>query len=46
MYQVKRFLIGKIQRSYSDLYNLIALTAIFNVALDQLVKGDIEYCKY
>lgn len=30
------------ERSYPDLHNLIALTVLFNVSLDQLVKGDIK----
>ncbi|WP_281198144.1 helix-turn-helix domain-containing protein [Staphylococcus schleiferi] len=29
------------ERSYPDLHNLIALTSLFNVSLDELVKGDV-----
>lgn len=30
------------ERSYPDLYNLIALSVLFNVSLDELVKGDVD----
>lgn len=30
------------ERSYPDLHNLIVLTALFDVSLDQLVKGDVK----
>ncbi|UXR86791.1 helix-turn-helix domain-containing protein [Staphylococcus felis] len=30
------------ERSYPDLHNLIELTTLFNVSLDQLVKGDVK----
>lgn len=29
------------ERSYPDLHNLIALSVLFNVSLDELVKGDV-----
>nr|WP_220468860.1 helix-turn-helix transcriptional regulator [Staphylococcus coagulans] len=29
------------ERSYPDLHNLIALTSLFNISLDELVKGDV-----
>lgn len=30
------------ERSYPDLHNLIELATLFNVSLDQLVKGDVK----
>ncbi|TDM12885.1 helix-turn-helix domain-containing protein [Macrococcus lamae] len=33
------------KRSYPDLHNLIALTSLFNVSLDELVKGDVVEMK-
>ncbi|QIH77106.1 helix-turn-helix domain-containing protein [Macrococcoides canis] len=30
------------ERSYPDLHNLIELASLFNVSLDQLVKGDVK----
>lgn len=32
-------------RSYPDIHNLLMLSAIFNVSLDELVKGDVEMMK-
>lgn len=33
------------ERSYPDLHNLIELATLFNVSLDQLVKGDVKAMK-
>ncbi|HLR11525.1 MAG TPA: helix-turn-helix domain-containing protein [Sporosarcina sp.] len=33
------------ERSYPDIHNLLMLSAIFDVSLDQLVKGDVEMMK-
>ncbi|WP_275086312.1 helix-turn-helix domain-containing protein [Staphylococcus intermedius] len=33
------------ERSYPDLYHLIALSSLFNISLDQLVKGDVVKMK-
>lgn len=33
------------ERSYPDIHNLIALSALFNTSLDQLVKGDVVEMK-
>lgn len=33
------------ERSYPDIHNLIALTILFNISLDELVKGDITNMK-
>lgn len=33
------------ERSYPDIQNLLMLSAIFNISLDELVKGDIEMMK-
>ncbi|UEX90157.1 helix-turn-helix domain-containing protein [Staphylococcus ratti] len=33
------------ERSYPDLESLISLTELFNISLDQLVKGDVEVMK-
>lgn len=32
-------------KSYPDIYNLLLLSSLFNVSLDQLIKGDIEAMK-
>ena len=32
-------------KSYPDIHNLIALSALFNISLDELVKGDVEMMK-
>lgn len=32
-------------RSYPDIHNLIALSVLFNITLDELVKGDLELMK-
>lgn len=34
------------ERSYPDLQNLIYLSEVFNVSLDQLVRGDVEEMKH
>ncbi len=33
------------ERSYPDIHNLLMLSAIFNISLDELVKGDVEMMK-
>lgn len=33
------------ERSYPDIHNLLMLSAIFDVSLDELVKGDVEMMK-
>lgn len=33
------------ERSYPDLHNLIELASLFNVSIDQLVKGDVKAMK-
>ncbi|EPE9914375.1 helix-turn-helix transcriptional regulator [Staphylococcus pseudintermedius] len=33
------------ERTYPDLYHLIVLGSLFNVSLDQLVKGDVVEMK-
>ncbi|HEC2200698.1 TPA: helix-turn-helix transcriptional regulator [Staphylococcus delphini] len=33
------------ERTYPDLYHLIVLSSLFNVSLDQLVKGDVAEMK-
>lgn len=33
------------ERSYPDIHNLLMLSAVFDVSLDQLVKGDVEMMK-
>ena len=33
-------------KSYPDIHNLLLMSAIFNVSLDDLVKGDLEMMKY
>ncbi|MEG0386668.1 MAG: helix-turn-helix transcriptional regulator, partial [Solibacillus sp.] len=30
------------ERSYPDIHNLLLMSVLFNVSLDDLVKGDIE----
>lgn len=32
-------------KSYPDIHNLLLLSSLFNVSLDQLIKGDIEIMK-
>lgn len=32
-------------RTYPDIHNLITLSALFNITLDELVKGDLELMK-
>ncbi|NJH80695.1 XRE family transcriptional regulator [Staphylococcus hyicus] len=34
------------ERSYPDLQNLIYLSEVFNISLDQLVRGDVEEMKH
>lgn len=34
------------ERSYPDIQNLIALSVMFNVSLDELVKGDVKEMKH
>lgn len=33
------------ERSYPDIHNLLLLSVLFNVTLDELVKGDVETMK-
>ena len=33
-------------KSYPDIHSLVLLSQIFNVSIDQLVKGDLEMMKY
>ncbi len=33
------------EKSYPDIHSLLLLSALFNVSLDQLIKGDIEIMK-
>lgn len=33
------------ERSYPDIHNLLMLSAIFNISLDELVKGDVKMMK-
>lgn len=33
------------ERSYPDIHNLLMLSAIFNISLDELVKGDVDMMK-
>lgn len=33
------------QRSYPDIHSLLLLSSLFNISLDQLIKGDIEMMK-
>lgn len=33
------------ERSYPDIHNLLMLSVLFNVSLDELVKGDVETMK-
>ena len=32
-------------KSYPDIHSLLLLSSLFNVSLDQLIKGDIEIMK-
>ena len=42
MFRDKRFLIGRMKRSYPDIHNLLMMCNLFNVSLDDLVKGDVK----
>ena len=33
------------EKSYPDIHSLLLLSSLFNVSLDQLIKGDIEKMK-
>ena len=33
------------EKSYPDIHSLLLLSSLFNVSLDQLIKGDIEIMK-
>lgn len=33
------------ERSYPDIHNLLLLSVLFDVSLDELVKGDVEKMK-
>ena len=41
MFRDKPFLIGKM-KSYPDIHNLLMMCTLFNVSLDDLVKGDVK----
>lgn len=32
-------------KNYPDIHNLLLLSSLFNVSLDQLIKGDVEIMK-
>ena len=44
MFQDKRFQTGRMS-VYPDIHNLLLLSVLFDVSLDQLVKGDVEKMK-